>query len=126
MKGGGQPLPESIRTLFESRYGFDFSKVRIHADIKSAELARALNAKAFTVGQDVVFGAGQYAPWTAAGKILLAHELAHVIQQTTNCISSNEIIKNLQCANGLMSPRFADDPVLQATCNQFFVRAACW
>ncbi len=114
LKGGGQSLPESTRIFFESFFGFDFSQVRIHANAQAAEMAQALNARAFTVGQDVVFGAGQYAPWTPAGQRLLAHELAHVVQQTRVCISSDNRIRYLQCANGLMSPRFADDPVLQA------------
>jgi hypothetical protein len=65
----------------ESRFGRDFSKVRVHADLKAAESARAVNALAYTVGRDVVFGAGQYTPSTREGRQLLAHELAHVLQQ---------------------------------------------
>ncbi len=113
--GGGQPLPESFRTFFESLLGYDLSQVRIHIDARGAELARALNARAFTVKQDVVFGAGQYAPWTLAGQDLLAHELVHVIQQTRDCNTLDERTKYIQCSNGgLMSPRFANDLVLQS------------
>ena len=65
----------------EPRFDQDFSRVRVHTDSKAAETARAVNAQAFTVGQDVVFGAGQYAPDTHGGRRLLAHELAHVVQQ---------------------------------------------
>jgi hypothetical protein len=65
----------------ELRFGFDFSQVRVHTDAQAAESARAVNALAYTVGSDIVFGAGQYAPGTAAGKRLLAHELTHVVQQ---------------------------------------------
>jgi hypothetical protein len=65
----------------ESQFRHDFSKVRIHTDSKAAESARAVNALAYTVGTDVVFGAGQYAPDSARGKSLLAHELMHTIQQ---------------------------------------------
>ena len=81
IRGGGQPLPGSTRAFFEPRFGHDFSQVRVHTDVKAAESARAVNARAFTVGQDVVFGAGEYAPGTAAGQRLLAHELTHVVQQ---------------------------------------------
>jgi len=82
LRGGGQPLPETARAFFEPRFGHDFSRVRVHADVQAAESARALNAQAYTVGRDVVFGAGQYAPATADGRRLLAHELTHVVQQT--------------------------------------------
>ena len=81
LKGGGQPLPKSVRTFFEPRFGHDFSQVRIHTDGQASESVRKSNAKAYTVGRDVVFGAGQYAPHSTEGKGLLAHELAHVVQQ---------------------------------------------
>ena len=78
---GGQPLTEPERAFFESRLGHDFSHVRIHSDVKAAESAQAINAFAYTIGQDVVLGAGQYAPGSKAGRRLLAHELTHVVQQ---------------------------------------------
>ena len=81
IKGGGQPLPESVRNFFEPRFGHDFSKVRVHTDSKAAESARAVNAFAYTVGRDVVFGLGQFAPGTLEGRKLVAHELTHVVQQ---------------------------------------------
>lgn len=81
MGGGGQPLPESVRTFFEPRFGHDFSQVRVHTGARADETARRLQASAFTVGHDIVFGAGQYAPETTAGRFLLAHELAHAVQQ---------------------------------------------
>ena len=81
LRGGGQPLPLSERAFFEPRFGQDFSQVRVHADAAAAERSRALHARAFTVGHDVVFGAGEYAPETENGRRLLAHELSHVIQQ---------------------------------------------
>jgi hypothetical protein len=65
----------------EPRFGHDFSRVRVHADAKAAESARAVNARAYTVGRSVVFGGEQVAPGTPAGRMLLAHELAHVVQQ---------------------------------------------
>ena len=82
LRGGGQPLPRSVRSFFEPRFGHDFSQVRVHTDARAAEMAKAVNARAYTTGRNVVFGAGQYAPRTVAGKKLLAHELTHVVQQT--------------------------------------------
>ena len=81
-KGRGKPLPESDRAYFEPRFGRDFSQVRMHTDTRAAESARAVNARAFTAGRDVVFGAGKYAPGTSEGRKLMAHEFTHVIQQT--------------------------------------------
>jgi hypothetical protein len=77
----GEQLPGSVRTFFEPRFRADFSAVRIHRDAHSAETARALNARAFTIGTDIVFGKGEYTPETHAGKELLGHELTHVVQQ---------------------------------------------
>jgi hypothetical protein len=79
-QGGGQPLPEGARAFFEPRFGYDFSRVRVHANTQATESARALCARAYTVGRDVAFAAGQYAPETAEGRNLLAHELTHVVQ----------------------------------------------
>ena len=81
MRGGGQPLPESVRAFFEPHFGHDFSQVRVHRDADAAASALAVNARAYTVGRDVMFGAGQYAPEMTAGRRLLAHELTHVVQQ---------------------------------------------
>jgi hypothetical protein len=67
--------------MMESRFGHDFSRVRIHADSRAAESARAVDALAFTVGNNIVFGAGEFAPSHPAGQRLLAHELTHVVQQ---------------------------------------------
>jgi hypothetical protein len=83
LKGGGQPLPKSTRRYFEPRFGADFSQVRVHTDSRAAETAESINAKAFTKGKDIVFGAGQYSPETSEGERLLAHELTHVVQQTS-------------------------------------------
>jgi len=81
MRGSGQPLPKSVQNLFEPRFGRDFSQVRIHTDTQAAYLAGTMNARAFTVGQDIAFGVGQYSPGTTEGINLLAHELTHVVQQ---------------------------------------------
>jgi len=79
--GPGQPLDASTRAFMEPCFGHDFGHVRVHTDAQAAESARAVNALAFTVGRDVVFGPGQYAPATQRGRALLAHELTHVVQQ---------------------------------------------
>jgi hypothetical protein len=75
------PIDAPTRRDMESRFGRDFSRVRLHTDVAAAESATAVSALAYTVGQDVVFGDDRYAPATAAGRRLLAHELAHTIQQ---------------------------------------------
>lgn len=77
----GQTLDPATRAYMEPRFGHDFSRVRVHTDEKAAESARAVNAMAFTVGKDVVFGRGQYAPQVNGRRSLLAHELVHVVQQ---------------------------------------------
>ena len=78
----GYQLDYPTRSFMESRLGFDFSRVRIHTDTKAANSAKLLNASAYTVGQDIVFADGHYSPQQPAGKRLLAHELAHVMQQS--------------------------------------------
>jgi len=77
----GRQLDSSDRSRMESRFGYDFSQVRIHADEEAAEAARSIQASAYTVGQHIVFGKGRYQPKTAVGERLLSHELAHVVQQ---------------------------------------------
>jgi len=81
IRGGGAPLLAPVREFFEPRFGADFAGVRVHTDARAAEAARSVNAQAFTLGRDIVFNAGHYAPETPAGRRLLAHELTHVIQQ---------------------------------------------
>ncbi|SDK80413.1 eCIS core domain-containing protein [Nonomuraea jiangxiensis] len=78
---GGQPLRAVDRAFFEPRLGVDLAGVRVHTGTAAGAAARSLRAKAYTVGHDVVFGTGRYAPETVQGRLLLAHELAHVAQQ---------------------------------------------
>ena len=87
----GQPLDAQARAFMEPRFGHDFSRVRIHTGAPAAEAARAVNAVAFTMGDDVVFAAGQYDPGTRVGKSLLAHELTHVVQQGDRSSTAGEI-----------------------------------
>ncbi len=80
-RGEGQAMPDSARSYFEPRFGRHLDGVRLHTDSSAAQRARSLNARAFTAGRDVFFGAGEYAPQTVEGKRLIAHELTHVLQQ---------------------------------------------
>ena len=108
VRGGGQPLPESVRAFFEPRFGQDFSQVRIHTGAEATAAARSVNALAYTMRNDVIFGEGQYRPGTADGRRLFAHELAHTIQQTGG--GAPEI----QRKHDLTAPKFAGDLVLEA------------
>lgn len=92
LKGGGQPLSPATLGFFEPRFRRDFDRVRVHTSPQASEIARALNAQAFTRGQDIVFGAGQYRPSNPEGRKLLAHELAHVAQQNPTAPGSADSI----------------------------------
>ena len=81
LNGGGRPLPAPLRAFYEPRFGTDFSDVNLHTDAQAGGMARALRARAFTRGTDIVFGQGEYAPDSWRGRHLLAHELTHVVQQ---------------------------------------------
>jgi len=78
----GQAIDPATRAYMEPRFGHDFSHVRVHTDAKAAQSAQAINAQAYTVGANIVFNDGHYAPSTSQGRSLLAHELTHVIQQS--------------------------------------------
>jgi hypothetical protein len=80
-RDAGKALPEADKNFMGKRFGIDFSDVRVHTDSEAALLNKELNAQAFTCGRDIYFGAGNYCPTTMSGKILLAHELTHVVQQ---------------------------------------------
>jgi Domain of unknown function (DUF4157) len=82
LKSSGEPLNHQTRAAMEQLFGFDFSNVRVHNDSRAADSARAVNAKAYTVGRQIVFDSARYEPGTTAGNALLAHELAHVVQQS--------------------------------------------
>jgi flagellum-specific peptidoglycan hydrolase FlgJ len=91
LRSPGQPLDLSTRAFFEPRFGSDFSRVRIHSDSRAAESARSVNALAYTVGRDIVFDSGRYAPRTSAGRQLLGHEFAHVMQQAGSAAGAREL-----------------------------------
>ena len=81
-RAGGTPLPEQTRNFFEPRFGRAFEDVRVHHGNDAASLAGSVRAKAFTVGRDIFFGLGEYAPQTERGRGLIAHELVHTVQQS--------------------------------------------
>ena len=81
LRSPGQPLDPATRAYFEPRFGCDFGHVRVHTDRRAASSARAINALAFTVGSNIVFAEGQYAPRNVTGHRLIAHELVHTLQQ---------------------------------------------
>ncbi|HEU4389384.1 MAG TPA: DUF4157 domain-containing protein [Blastocatellia bacterium] len=81
LRSSGQSLDPATRAFMEPRFGRDFSRVHVHTDARAADSARAVNALAYTVGKDLVFGSGQYRPETETGKRLIAHELTHAEQQ---------------------------------------------
>lgn len=80
-RSGGRPLSESLRSDFEPRFGRDLGEVRVHTSTRADKAARAVDAKAFTLGRDIVFRSGAYQPDRTEGRRLLAHELTHVVQQ---------------------------------------------
>ena len=102
----GRPLDISTRAFMEPRIGADLGGVRVHTGGKADESARAVGALAYTVGQDIVFGAGRYAPSTAAGDRLLAHELSHVVQQVGG-EQRFRVRRKLGDGHDLTSPRFS-------------------
>jgi hypothetical protein len=91
LRSPGQPLDGATRSFMEPRFGHDFSNVRVHTDAKAAESASAVQARAYTVGKDVVFGAGEFAPRSHEGQRLLGHELAHVVQQNGSPAAAPQI-----------------------------------
>ena len=122
--GSGDALPEAERIPFEKSMNADFAGVRIHHDTEAARAADSLNALAFTENRDIAFGAGQYQPHTNEGRRLLAHELAHVKQQTSGAVSGvqRQVKPETQSppqepASAEQTPAAAESPT-----NDFFMR----
>ena len=106
----GRALDPSTRKFMEPRFGYDFSGVRIHTDARAAELAGAIQARAFAIGQEIVFGAGEFAPETSHGRQLMAHELTHVVQQERGAAQSSP--GTIRRQPKTESPEFPDLPNL--------------
>ncbi|MBW4670805.1 MAG: DUF4157 domain-containing protein [Cyanomargarita calcarea GSE-NOS-MK-12-04C] len=85
-KGSGQPLASNIRKPMEQAFGADFSRVKVHTDAQSDQLNQSIQAKAFTTGENIFFRRGEYNPGSQGGKELIAHELTHVVQQSTSAV----------------------------------------
>ncbi len=96
-RSGGEPLQDTVRLPLESRFGHDFRNVRIHDDADATSAARELAARAYTIGEDVVFAEGSYAPETGEGARVLAHEITHVVQQSRSSLGAGE--KSAQSAH---------------------------
>ncbi len=117
MRDGGSPLPHSVRSYFEPRFGADFSQVRVHSDARVARMANSLNARAFTIGRHIGFNRGEFCPDTASGKHLLGHELTHTIQQAgaqTQGSAIQRSQKEVTCSNEdpfIVDGEVIDDPV---------------
>jgi len=92
----GRPLEPALRQHMEQRFGYDFSRVRVHSGAAADQSARDVNAHAYTIGHDIVFGAGKFAPGTQDGRRLIAHELTHVVQQAGNAPLSAERVSPAQ------------------------------
>ena len=88
--GGGAPLDASTRAGMESAFGTSFGDVRVHTDDRASRSAEAVGANAYTVGSDVVFRSGHYSPSTPTGQRTLAHELAHVVQQSQGPVDGTD------------------------------------
>ena len=107
LRSNGQSLNATTRSFMEPGFGHDFSRVRVHTDARAAASAEAVNALAYTVGNNIVFNSGRYAPGTAEGDRLLAHELTHVIQQQAT--ADNHSLQPLEISRtGDASEREAD------------------
>jgi hypothetical protein len=96
---GGEPLDAKTRPGMEQALGADLSDVRVHTDSAAADSARAVQAHAYTVGDDIVFGSGQYQPETAGGQRMLAHELTHVVQQRSGPVAGTPTGDGISVSN---------------------------
>ena len=94
LRGTGQPFPVSERKFFEPRIGYDLGSVRVHDDNNAKQVAQSVQARAFTLGRDVVFGAGEYTPRSTESRRLLAHELTHVLQQTRQVRTKSRFLRD--------------------------------
>ncbi|ANZ28478.1 hypothetical protein A4U64_26670 (plasmid) [Rhodococcus sp. WB1] len=109
LRSGGVALDPGVRRLMESRFSHDFGGVRVHTDAAAASSAKEVGATAYTRGHDVVFAAGRYSPQSVEGVRLLAHELAHVIQQASTPMAGSLWIGNADAPEEYEARRVADE-----------------
>lgn len=112
--GGGSPLPADTRAGMEAAFGASFDHVRVHTDDKASRSAEAVGAHAYTVGSDVVFRSGQYNPSTPTGQRTIAHELAHVVQQSQGPVDGTDAGGGIR----LSSPSDRFEQAAEATADQ--------
>jgi len=98
-RGGGRPLEDGLRADMEGRFETDFGGVRVHTDGQAAASAGAVNAQAYTVGNDIVFGGGRYDPASPTGQRTIAHELTHVVQQRSGPVEGTPAAGGIQLSN---------------------------
>jgi outer membrane protein OmpA-like peptidoglycan-associated protein len=110
--GSGLPLDKATRIPMESKFRHDFGRVRVHADERSAQSALAIGARAYTVGQDIFFGAEEYKPGTASGQRLIAHELTHTVQQAEAATVQGSLRTGLNSDSSEAEARRASGDVL--------------
>jgi hypothetical protein len=106
----GRPLEPVALQDMEQRFGHDFSRVRVHTGTAAEQSARGLNARAYTLGHNIVFGAGQFAPGTREGQHLIAHELTHVVQQSTSQ-QAGQVIHRAPVLSGRKTTEHVDDSI---------------
>ncbi|MDP9107829.1 MAG: DUF4157 domain-containing protein, partial [Pseudomonadota bacterium] len=99
LQSPGRPLDASTRAMMEPHFGYDFSRVRVHTDAQAARSAETIHANAYTAGQNVVFGAGRYAPGSRQGQQLMAHELTHVVQQASGPVTSTPVADGISLSH---------------------------
>jgi peptidoglycan hydrolase-like protein with peptidoglycan-binding domain len=118
LRASGRPLDHSTRAFMEPRFGHEFSHVRVHTDGLASRSAEAVAARAYTVGSNIAFRSGEYAPDTVAGRSLLAHELAHVVQQgAARPAMLRRVHADAAGRKQFDSPDYAGDPKLEACLN---------
>ena len=117
LASSGSPLEPALRQNMEQRFGHDFSRVRVHSGREAGKSARDVDSKAYTVGHNIVFGAGQFTPGTRDGQLLIAHELTHVVQQSPPTLA--RFSQKRGVANGTMPATG-----IAAHCGQMLIQRA--
>jgi hypothetical protein len=124
LRSPGQPLDAATRAFMQPRFGHDFSQVRVHTDARAAQSAQAVSAVAYTVGRDVVFGAGQFDLNRGSGRRLLAHELSHVVQQSDAASDPDRVVMGDTSSHQEREAESAADTVLDDGMSPFSLTAS--